>query len=227
MDLLHDILLWIHIPAGVLSLILFWIPVMTKKGGSIHRKVGKLYYWAMWIVQISAVLLCVVNVFKGSYVSAAFLGFLAILTAYPLWYSYEILQQKKIWTDSYFKKRRAFAWLLFGASVCMVVGAVYLQFKGAGVLMAFFGALGIPAWRDARLTIEAAMKEETRIKMHIKGTIISGIAAYTAFLAFGGRALLSNILHGYWQVLPWILPTIIGITIIRIMERNSKYANKQ
>lgn len=225
MELIHDILLWIHIPAGTLSLILFWVPVMTKKGGSLHRKVGTWYYRVMWVVQISAALLSVVNAINGRYTSAVFLGFLALLTAYPLWYSYEILQQQKTWSLSYYKKRRAFAYVLFASSVGMLIGALYLQFKGTGVLMAFFGVLGVPAWREARMSLEVAMQKETRIKMHIKGTIISGIAAYTAFLAFGGRALLADLLPGMWQVLPWVFPTIIGVTIIRVMERKSKYKN--
>jgi len=54
MELVHQILLWIHIPFGTLSLILFWIPVGVKKGGTIHRKVGWYYYYCMWGVLVSS-----------------------------------------------------------------------------------------------------------------------------------------------------------------------------
>ncbi len=219
MEVIHDFFLRIHIPAGTLSLILFWIPVMVKKGNNIHRKVGKAYYWSMWIVQITAFILSINNVFLGQYIMAAFLGFLAILTGYPLWYSYEILQQKKVWSERYFNNRKAFAWVLFMASLCMVIGAALLKFQNQGVLMLFFGLLGIPAMKDALMSKETAMKKENRIKMHMQGTIISGIAAYTAFLSFGGRSLFGDLLPGYWQVLPWIAPTIIGVTAIRFMKK--------
>jgi len=222
MEALHDFLLWIHIPAGTLSLILFWIPVLVKKGGKIHRKAGRIYYWCMWIVQVTALLLCFTNLMMGNIISASFLGFLAILTGYPLWYSYEILQQKKVWTDTYFKARKMFAWVLFLASMGMVVGAVLLKFQGAGILMIFFGLLGIPAIKDALMKKEAAMKKENRIAMHIQGTIISGIAAYTAFLSFGGRTLFGDLLPGMLQVIPWIAPTIIGVIFIRVMKRKYK-----
>ncbi len=54
---------------------------------------------------------------------------------------------------------------------------------------------------------------------HMKNMIISGIAAYTAFLAFGGRTLLGNIFTGYWMVIPWVAPTFIGIFAMRYLEK--------
>jgi hypothetical protein len=219
MEAIHDFFLWIHIPAGTLSLILFWIPVTVKKGNNIHRKVGKAYYWSMWIVQITALILSINNFFLGAYIMAAFLGFLAILTGYPLWYSFEILQQKKVWSKRYFNTRKAFAWVLFIASLCMIISASLMKFQDQGILMLFFGLLGIPALKDALMSMDSGMKKEKRIKMHMQGTIISGIAAYTAFLSFGGRSLFGNLLLGYWQIIPWILPTIIGITAITFMKK--------
>ena len=222
MKAIHDIFLWIHIPAGTLSLILFWIPVMVKKGNNVHRKVGKAYYWCMWIVQITAIILSINNAFLGNYTMATFLGFLAILTGYPLWYSYEILQQKKVWTERYFVIRKVFAWALFCASLSMIIGAAILKFQNQGVLMLLFGLLGLPALKDAMMRKEKAMKTGSRIKMHMQGTIISGIAAYTAFLSFGGRSLFGDLLPGYWQLLPWIAPTIIGVTVLRFMKKKYK-----
>jgi hypothetical protein len=219
MELLRTILLWIHIPAGTLSLILFWIPVSTKKGGKLHRQVGRYYYWIMWVVVITATLLSITNLFSQNYISAAFLGFLGILTAYPLWYSYEILQQKGEWSDRYFSLRKIFSWVLFLASLGMLIGAILLSFRNEGILMAFFGLIGIPAVKDAVMSKSNAMDKEKRIAMHVSGTIISGIAAYTAFLAFGGRVLFVELLPGYYQILPWILPTIIGTLFINFQKR--------
>lgn len=219
MNILDSGLLWIHIIAGSISLILFWIPVMTKKGGSIHRKVGIWYYRSMWVVVVTAGILSVLNMLNSEYVMAVFLGFLSILSAYPLWYSFEILKQKREWTDRYFRIRKMFSWTLFLASIGMILGAIILKFQGAGILMAFFGALGIPAIKDALMTKEVATAKENKIIMHLQGTIISGIAAYTAFLSFGGRVLFENNLPGYLQILPWIMPTIFGLVVIRYWSR--------
>jgi len=171
MKALHDILLIIHICAGTLSLILFWIPVGVKKGSPLHRKVGNYYYKTMWVVLITAAMMCVIALIVGNIVMAAFLGYLSVITSYPLWYSYEILNQKKIWTDRYFMIRKMFSALIFISSVGMfLLGAIKYNFQDMGTVMAFFGLLGIPAIRDVRMTKEYATNKETKLKMHIQGT---------------------------------------------------------
>lgn len=227
-EIIHKVLLLIHIPFGTLALILFWIPVGVKKGGPLHRKVGRYYYYAMWIVLITAFLMCICNLILGNFVSAAFLGYLSIITSYPLWYSYEILNQDKIWTDTYFYIRKIFSYLIFLSSISMFfLGAIKYNFQNMGSVMVFFGVLGIPAIRDIRMTKEYATNKETKLKMHIQGTIISGIAAYTAFFAFGGSRFLMGVLQldAQWMVLPWTLPTILGLIYMRYTKKKFKVAN--
>lgn len=224
-EAIHKTLLMIHIPVGTLALILFWIPVGVKKGSTLHRKVGRYYYYAMWIVLISAFLMCICNLIMGNYVSAAFLGYLSVITSYPLWYSYEILNQDMVWTDRYFMIRKIFSILIFLSSIAMfLLGAIKFNFQNMGTVMAFFGLLGIPAIRDIRMTKEYATSKETKMKMHIQGTIISGIAAYTAFFAFGGSRFLMGVLQldAQWMILPWTLPTVLGLIYSRYMKRKFK-----
>ncbi len=47
--------------------------------------------------------------------------------------------------------------------------------------------------------------------------IVSGIAAYTAFFAFGARNYMASLLSDDWQILPWVLPTILGVIAIRVL----------
>jgi len=173
----------------------------------------------MWVVVVTAALLSIINIILGNYLAAAFLGYLTILSGYPLWYSYEILNQKKGWTDRYFYIRKVFTWTLFIASLGMLIGAASFKFQGEGILLGFFGLLGISAIKDALMTKAVAMKKESWLKMHLAGTIISGIAAYTAFFAFGGRTLFADLLPGSLQVLPWILPTVLGLLFIRLQKK--------
>ncbi len=224
-ELVHKILLGIHIPFGFLSLVLFWIPVGVKKGSPLHKKVGWYYYIAMWIVLVTSFMMSICNIFLAKYMTALYLGFLAIITAYPLWYSYEILQQKKEWSDQYFKIRKIFVTTLFSTGVGMLLlGGIKYHFLGMGTMMGFFGLLAIPAGRDIFMTKEKAMNSESKLKMHIQGTIISGIAAYTAFFAFGGSRILINVLHmdHQWMIVPWIAPTIVGLFYTRYMKNKYK-----
>jgi uncharacterized membrane protein len=220
LEIIHQSLLWIHIPCGALSLVLFWIPVGVAKGSPIHRKVGRIYSKMMWAVLVTAFLMSISNLIKGNYDIAAFLGFLTIITGYPLWYSNEILKQKQDWSRRYYLIRQSFCVLLFLGSLGMILlGGIKHHFAGMGSMMLFFGLLGLPAIRDILMTRKKAMSKETRLKMHIQGMIISGIAAYTAFFAFGGSRLLSGILNEQLMILPWIAPTILGVFYSRYMKR--------
>src|SRR6056300_96627 len=56
MGLIHTIFLTIHISAGIASLGLGLIPLITKKGGSPHKKTRIYFYYAMFIVAITALI---------------------------------------------------------------------------------------------------------------------------------------------------------------------------
>lgn len=219
---IDKILLWVHIPFGMMSLILFWIPVGVQKGSPLHRKVGRWYFFMMWVVVLTAFLLSIVNLIMGDIMSAVFLGFLSIITVYPLWYANEILQQGRQWTDRYFRIRKGFLSVLFTSGIgVFLVGAIQYQFQDLGLMMAFFGILAFPAGRELFMTKATAMDKETKLKMHIRGTIISGIAAHTAFFAFGGRRILVDVLHMDTSLMfiPWIAPTLLGLVYSRYMRR--------
>jgi len=221
-EFLHKMFLFVHIPFGFLSLILFWIPIGMKKGSPNHRKVGQYYYKCMWMVLLSAAFLSICNLLLAKYMSAMYLGFLSLITAYPLWYSYEILNQDKEWTKRYFMIRKTFLAVLFSTGVGMILlGTIKYGGMGMGTMMIFFGVLTIPSGREFLFSKTKAMNKETKLKMHIQGTIISGIAAYTAFFAFGGVRIIIEVLqlNHQWIMVPWILPSLLGLTYSWYMKR--------
>lgn len=225
--MIHKVLLWIHIPVGTLALFLFWIPVGLQKGSPLHKKIGWYYFIAMWAVVITAILMSICNVIMAKYMSAVFLGYLAIITAYPLWYAYEILKQGKVWTKRYFTIRKIFVSLMCVSGIGLfLLGAIKFRFAGFGTMMVFFGIIGILSGRDIFMSLEKAMDKEKKMSMHIQGTIISGIAAYTAFFAFGGNHLLMGVLKlsQQWLMVPWIGPTVLGVIYMRYMKKKYRVA---
>src|SRR5437867_5998098 len=59
MDGLMTTLRYVHIAAGMLALFVAPGAMITVKGGRAHRRWGKIYFWAMATVALTAVLLAV------------------------------------------------------------------------------------------------------------------------------------------------------------------------
>ncbi len=220
-------ILTIHIIAGALSLIAFWIPVFIKKGGDIHVKVGKFYVWMMWIVVVTAAMLSVLNIFRGRLIAAAFLGFLSVLTSYPLWYGIMILKHKKGISETNYLIRKVLNATLFLGAIGLIVWSLVLQVQGEAILLLIFGVLGLSSGTLAFENFDKASKGKNWLFEHLNGMIGSGIAAYTAFLAFGGTSLFGNIFKGQIVVILWVLPSIIGtFFIMRYKRKLAKGKNK-
>jgi hypothetical protein len=49
----------IHVVAGAIALLVFWIPVVTKKGGPTHRRAGWVYVAAAATLAVTGLLLCI------------------------------------------------------------------------------------------------------------------------------------------------------------------------
>lgn len=219
MESISKALLGIHVAAGFTSIIIFWLPIFLKKGSNLHVKIGKVYVFLMWIVVFSAAMLSIKNILIGSYIMAAFLGFLTFITANPLWYGIAILKNKKGLSLSYRKKHMSFNIAIFSAGILLLVYGIYLGGKNAGILMIIFGILGITTGGDVITMYRNPEKKSNWIQEHIGGMLTSGIAAYTAFAVFGGSSFFGNIFTGYWSILLWTMPTVVGVIIIRYYKK--------
>ena len=217
-DVISNYLLTIHIAAGSISLILFWIPAFARKRKGLHTAVGKWYVYMMWIVVLSAAILSIKNVIIGNYIMAMFLGFLSLITANPLWFARSVLKSKKSFSPAYIRRHVVLHSLIVVFGAFLITYGLFYVDSGVRFLMIFFGILGVLDIRELINARSMASQNPDWYKIHYTGMITTGIAAYTAFLAFGGRTLLENVLTNEWQFLPWIAPTIIGTIFIRRMS---------
>ena len=220
MEVITKTLLGLHVSSGILSIIIFWIPIFLKKGSKYHNLIGKIYVFFMWVVVISAALLSIKNIIIGEITAALFLGFLAIITANPLWFGIAILKNKKGLSDRYQKKHMAFNVLITLAGILLFSYGIYLNGQNEGILMIIFGILGMTSGRDVLASYQGKNKNKSWIEEHISGMLVSGIAAYTAFAVFGGRIFFMKYLSGYWSIIPWVMPTIVGLAIIKYYKNN-------
>lgn len=213
METAYSIILTLHIVFGSLSLITFWIPVLVKKGGDIHVKVGKLYVILMWVVVVSAATLCILNVFRGRINSAIFLGYLSLITSQPLWYGITILKYRKNIPAKVHKINMMFNWAMFLGGLGLIALSIKLNLQGPAILLLIFGSIG--TLTSAPMIFSRKEKKVNWLAEHIQGMVITGIAAYTAFFAFGGSTFMGHLFSGSLVAIPWILPTVIGVFVIK------------
>lgn len=220
-----DLALILHISAGFGSIILFWIPILTKKGSNIHRKIGKLYIFLMWIVICSGVILMINKLHEGATDAGIFLGFLILLAARPVWYGIAILQSKKALSkrlkDTHILLKLSL--LIYG--IFMLVFGIYLQGQGMATVMMLFSILGFLAGLDAWKDFKSTSTDSNWLQEHFEGMLISGIAAYTAFLIIGGNELIGQYMVGYWVLIPWLSPSIIGMVLILFYRKQLTFQN--
>ena len=56
MQTIHGFIVALHVLTGALSLLLFWVPSFTRKGGKAHKQFGGYYIKAMLFTSISGVI---------------------------------------------------------------------------------------------------------------------------------------------------------------------------
>ena len=239
MNALHSVLFIIHVLVGSAALVLFWIPMMSKKGHLNHVSYGRHYKTAMYSVAASgaAMALLVVAwpmVIKGDAIMAAndperalfnvrlfsaFLFYLSILSFTTTRHGVTVLQVKgrrrEMQSPQYLLP---IVLLLIGGVACVYVG---IQFQRT--LLTVFGILGLLISSSMlRYCLKPSVKRNEWIVEHIGAMIGSGIGAYTAFIAFGGRTLFTGL--GAWQMVFWIAPGLIGGMAANLIAR--RYAKQ-
>ena len=213
---LKSVLLATHILAGAISLALFWVPVFTRKGGKHHRDIGGYYVICMWVVVITALWLCGISFHQGDNTFAVFLGFLALITAKPLWLGVAILKNKKRLQSGFRWRLLAFNWVIVFAGLALIAYGLSLHGKGIAIFMFVFGALGLSNAFELISMLKERFLVRKWFQHHLISMCVSGIAAHTAFLAFGANTFLSGLFSSGWALLAWLAPTVLGSVGIRL-----------
>jgi uncharacterized membrane protein len=210
------LLLGLHIACGFTAFICAPVALLTAKGGKTHRRWGKVYFWAMAGVAITALVLSFA-------LPIFFLAMVAVFSFYSCFAAYRILYLKDLYKGG---KPLALDWaaaaitIASSALLCalgflrpqlMGVGVVQIAGHAVSIVSVVFGLIGV---RLAINSVSDFLKPPTE-KMfwwysHLQGMIGSYIAAMTAFSAVN----LSPHFGNAWWV--WLWPTILGVPGITI-----------
>ena len=55
MQFIHQSALYLHVLVGAFALLLFWVPVFTRKGSLDHRRFGRVFARAMYVISLSGI----------------------------------------------------------------------------------------------------------------------------------------------------------------------------
>lgn len=236
---LHQLLLVGHIIAGSIALLLFWAPMLAKKGSPLHRKSGRYYAYLLYGVSLSGVLMSAMVLtaplyFKAKYLTpgadpalvaanvrmmASFLGLLSLLSWVSIRQAMLVLQLPK--NAGVLK-----APLHLLAVVLLLVAGCYVFWLGLAkqqtLLIVFSVVAVMNAAGTLRFIVKAASGRMEVLRQHISNMLGSAIAIYTAFSAFGGRGLLE--LSATGQLISWLVPSVIGVAFM--MWYNRMYQDK-
>lgn len=226
METLYKSILMVHVAFGFTSLTTGLVPMFAKKGGKTHNFWGNIYFWAMFGVFATTIMLFCI---KPTEVKLQFFLNIAILSFYQTYTGRRILSLKKsVLNATNFDKIVAYLGFLCGLT--MIGYAVYCFMKGyeqLPILFAVFGTgIGITAFKDIQLFNGLVDAEKMHwFFHHIARMIGSYTASVTAFCVNMTRFLPEN--SPTWAyLLPWFLPGILlGIASDYMRNRQREQMN--
>jgi hypothetical protein len=195
---------WIHILAGTLALFVAPAAMLTAKGGRAHRRWGKLYFWSMLLVALTAGLLALWR-------PIIFLGLLAVFSFYMAFSGYRALYHKRpAHGDRATTLDWAAALVTLGASVAMIVVGLITPVavrQRLGIVPIVFGVLGVVlAGNDLRRFIRPPAEPQAWWFSHMAGMLGSYIATVSAFSVVNFTFLPVAV--------RWLWPTVLGVPLI-------------
>jgi len=180
MENIHGIFLFSHIAAGVMALISGILPMVSKKGGKLHRITGKLFFWSMFWVFVSSIISFFF--FRGNF----FLLVIGIFSFHMCFTGYRVLYRKQPGDETWVDWAGAIITVLAGIGV-EIYGIYLFQKHGSQPIVILSIIFGFFTVKNGYSDIKMFRMEEMDSKMwwfyhHINAFCGAFIAALTAFL---------------------------------------------
>ena len=204
MELLLKSITISHVLAGIIALVVGPVALFVMKGGNVHRASGKIFFWAMTWIFLSAVCLSIYK-WIPFLLMIAFFSYYSVIIGYRSIYQKQLHQGKGImWYD----------WVALIISGLFnngfVIWGVYLAYTGQ---LGFFAYLSIAFGMGGLIMVIGQIKsflsppldKHRWLYAHIGNMTGGFIAAVTAF-----STQVMTFLPG---VIQWIWPALVGVPI--------------
>jgi hypothetical protein len=207
-----------HIVAGTIVLIVAPIALITLKGGRKHRRAGSAFAFAMGVVLFTAA-------FMWQAKGHVFLLVLDVVCAYLVFEGFRVIARRRRNARDRAADRidLAAAALILLCSIALVAIALIaktpLMRDIAGILIGLAAIAATFAILDLRAVAARVQTRLGSLLLHISAMMAAYISAVTAFCVIN--------FHGVPMSLRWIVPSLIGSTIIAYfsMQYRIKFAS--
>lgn len=223
----YKTILLIHVAFGFLALATGIVPMVARKGGKVHKFWGNVYYWSMFGVFITTLMLFAL---RPTQLRLQFFLCIAVLSFYFTFSGDRVLKMKKSVTQATVLDRVA-AGLALTFGLAMLGYATYatigLQNYFIAILFVAFGTLiTINARQDLRLFFGKIDSQKMHWYFgHIAKIMGAYIATVTAFLVNMTRYLPKDT-SVYVQLIPWMAPgVLLGIGTSYYAKRQREKRN--
>ena len=228
---IYRLVLGLHIVAGLIGLAAFWTPAIARKGGVTHMSVGRVFFWATCVVAGTGAVMATLLLLNPLAIklpsrplspdriaarvteirlTSLFLFYLVLITFTPVYHGVRVLATRRAPERLRTPFHTAIHVAAIAASLTMVIlgitrrQPVFFFMSPIGFLI---GAGGLQFARRPYPSPMAWWYE------HLGSMLGGGVAFHTAFLVLGAGRLFGLRLDGPSAVIPWLLPTLIGLPV--------------
>jgi uncharacterized membrane protein len=205
MENTFNVFLVLHIISGFTAFVAAPIAMMVAKGGKKHRLWGKVFFWAMTGVALTAFVMSVIHPNMFLFAVSGFSYYLVVS-------GYRWLYRKKV---NSFKDVAFIDWFIL-----VLAGLFNLSLLGFGIIAIIncstdpfayiatvFGLLGVNfVIRNTRQFVKPPEEKYAWLLHHIGGMVGGYIATVSAFSAVNFNFLPT--------IIQWLWPTIIGVPLL-------------
>lgn len=208
----------IHVIAGFAALVTGFIAIATKKGKGWHVRAGRIYFWSMILIAITALVLSIVR-------PNLFLLFISLFSFYLTWSGFRAIR----WKNEPLKGIiRIFDRLLVPLFFVTGITMMMLSLTAMGgitqssllqktkIILLVFGII-FTALTGRNLAMRIGWLAKSKFQWmfdHIQGMLAAYIATFTAFLVVNVTFLP--------MVVVWLAPTVVGTPLIAYWVRKYK-----
>lgn len=218
---LFESIVVLHVLAGTVGLISFWIPIAARKGGVRHRKWGRIACQAFMGAGVLAIAMALLSLYgaeqrlpmiKDRVLFNGLFGwmmlYLGMLTIGFAHYGQAVIEYRNRRTALRgWRHQLVFATVVGLALNCGVYGLATGQ-----PLMALVALVGLVAVATQLVYVwRSEVAAGSHIAEHFRSLLGMGISAYTAFMSVGMIRMMPD---QVFNPLVWAVPSVVGVGLI-------------